>query len=382
MSVPSDEDVRWMRRALREARKGRPSPNPHVGAVLVKAGRLLAVGHHARAGRAHAEVVALRRAGEAARGATLYVTFEPCNHWGRTGPCTEAIERAGVARVVVGCRDPAPHVPGAVERLRRRGIEVDVGILQQEARRLVDDFVRHFTQGMPHVVLKAAVTLDGRIAARGGASRWITGEMARRRAHALRARADAVLVGVGTVIADDPRLTVRRVRGTSPVRIVLDTHLRVPLDAALVRTARQVPTWIVHGPEPDAERCSMLHEAGVELIEVPLGSDGRLDPVAALRAVAERDVVRLLVEGGARVHGTLLREGLVQEAALFVAPVLFGDPEALPVAFGPPLLDPAQGWRIEPLRIQRLGRDVLFEGPLRGGSSGQESPPDRGGGEV
>ncbi len=368
MSPAASEDERWMRRALREARKGRPSPNPHVGAVLVKDGHLLSVGHHERAGQAHAEVVALRRAGDAARGATLYVSFEPCNHWGRTGPCTEAIERAGVARVVVGCRDPAPHVPGAVERLRRHGIQVCVGVLRHEAERLVADFVHHFTRGLPYVVLKAAVTLDGRIAARGGASRWITGERARRHAHRLRARADAVLVGVGTVLADDPRLTVRRVRGGSPPRVVLDTRLRTPPEAELVRSADRVPTWIVHGPDPDPTRLAVLRGAGVEPIQVPSGPDGRLNLEAALRALAERDVVRLLVEGGARVHGALLREGLAQEAALFVAPLLFGDPEALPLAFGPVLRDPAEGWRLEPLRVRRLGRDVLFEGPLTRGS--------------
>ncbi len=371
MAGPLTEDERWMRRALRAARRGRPSPNPHVGAVVVRDGRLVSVGHHERAGLAHAEVVALRRAGEAARGATLYVTFEPCNHWGRTGPCTEAIEEAGVTRVVIGCRDPAPHVPGAIERLRAHGIEVTVGVLEEEAQALVADFVRHFTRGLPYVVLKAAVTLDGRTATRTGASKWITGEAARREAHRLRRRSDAVMVGVGTVLADDPLLTVRHVRGAQPLRLVLDTHLRTPPASRLVQTAFEVPTLILHGEGADPERGRVLEAAGVELLPVPVGHRGRLHLETALRRLAERDVVRLLVEGGATVHGAHLSEGLAQEAAIFVAPRIFGDPLALPLAFGPPVEEPGQGWHLRPRRVRRFGHDVLVEGPLFAGSGAE-----------
>ncbi|MGE0789314.1 MAG: bifunctional diaminohydroxyphosphoribosylaminopyrimidine deaminase/5-amino-6-(5-phosphoribosylamino)uracil reductase RibD [Sandaracinaceae bacterium] len=357
-------DRRLMERALAEAVKGRPSPNPHVGAVIARGGEVVALGHHARAGQAHAEIDAIRKAEGDTDGATLYCTLEPCNHFGRTPPCTDAILEAGFARVVIGCADPAPHVPGAVDKLRAAGVEVTLGVHEERCRNLIADFTKHIVRGLPYAILKAAVTLDGRIATSGGDSRWITGEASRVQAHHLRDRADAVLVGVNTVIADDPELTVRHLDGHNPTRAVFDTHLRTPLDAKLVLTAHKTPTWVVHGPSAPDDARRALSDAGVALIEVSLHDDGRLDPEAALRAMAARDVVRLLVEGGARVHGALLRAGLYDEAAVFVAPRLLGDPRAQPLADAGPLAAIADGWRIKDARVRTFGADVLFEGAL------------------
>jgi diaminohydroxyphosphoribosylaminopyrimidine deaminase/5-amino-6-(5-phosphoribosylamino)uracil reductase len=235
-----------MSQALELGAKGSPSPNPHVGAVLVKGGTVLGSGHHERAGEDHAEVVAIRQAGDKARGATLYVTLEPCNHQGRTPPCTDAVAKARLARIVVGCRDPNPHVAGGgIEKLRDAGVKVDVGCREAEARRLIAPWTKFVTTEVPYVVLKLALSLDGRIASRTGSSKWVTGPEARARVHQLRSQQDAVVVGIGTALADDPRLTVRDAPGPSPLRVVLDTRLRLPPASRLVESAREVPTWVI-----------------------------------------------------------------------------------------------------------------------------------------
>lgn len=362
MAVRSD-DVRFMKSALRAAARGRPSPNPHVGALVVAGAEIVGTGHHAKAGGAHAEVAALRAAGERGRAATLYTTLEPCNHAGRTGPCTEAILAAGIARVVVGARDPAPHTPGAVERLRAAGIEVVVGVEERAAQRLVTDFAKQITTGLPFVTLKAAVTLDGRIATRSGDSRWITGPKSRKHAHALRAASDAVLVGIGTVLADDPELTVRHLRGRDPLRVVFDSALRTPLDAKLVAHRSTAPTLLLHAPDaPTANRAAFSALPGVQLAEIPRNAAGALDVEAALRELARRDCVRVLVEGGARLHGALLDARLVDRVAVFVAPVLLGDADAIPLARGRTIDAMADGLRLRDIVTTRFGDDVLFEG--------------------
>jgi len=282
MRSPSSETEMWsdferevMNRAITEARRGQPSPNPHVGAVIVRDKRVVSVGHHEKAGEAHAEVEAIRHASGPVAGATLYVTLEPCNHQGRTGPCTEAILDAGIARVVIGCRDPAPHVPGAIDRLRNAGVEVEVGLMEQECIALVADFAKYIETGLPFVTLKAAITLDGKIATRTGDSKWITGEEARTETHRMRDASDAILVGVGTVLADDPKLTVRHLQGRDPVRVVLDANLRTPPTAAVLDRDRQsnAGTLIFHAPDADVARGKTLIGPGVELI--PVARDDR-----------------------------------------------------------------------------------------------------------
>ncbi|MCA9603381.1 MAG: bifunctional diaminohydroxyphosphoribosylaminopyrimidine deaminase/5-amino-6-(5-phosphoribosylamino)uracil reductase RibD, partial [Myxococcales bacterium] len=354
---------RWMRAALREACHGDPSPNPHVGAVLVKAGKLVAKGYHRRAGDAHAEVAALKRAGKRARGATLYVTFEPCNHFGRTPPCTDAIIAAGVERVVVGARDMAPHVPGAERKLRRAGIEVTYGVCEAEAEALVRDFAKHIRRGLPEVTLKSAATLDGHTASRTGESKWITGEAARGEAHRMRAYADAVLVGVGTVLADNPHLNVRLVKGRAPVRVVLDSELRTPVTANVV-TGKGGHTIVFHASSAPPGKRRALGRAGAELVEVARTSGG-LDLKRVLRELGKRDIVRLLVEGGAAVHGSLLRERLADRAALFYAPKLLGDPAAYPLANAGPAPHLRSAVALNDVTVRHLGEDLLVEGRLR-----------------
>ena len=273
-----------MRSALALARRGLGNtwPNPSVGCVVVKDGRVVGRAVTAPGGRPHAEPAALDAAGPAARGATVYVTLEPCCHWGRTPPCTDALTAAGVARVVIGTRDPDPRVDGAgIAKLRAAGIVVDEGILRDEADEVASGFRARVRLGRPAVTLKLASTLDGRIATRSGESRWITGEAARRAAHALRGRHDAVMVGVGTVLADNPELTCRLpgYRPNPPVRVVADSHLRTPLTAALVVTAAAAPTWMLIREGTDRERRRAFADAGVRLIEVA-GAETGVDPVA------------------------------------------------------------------------------------------------------
>ncbi len=321
----SPEDERWMEKAQSLGAAGTPAPNPHVGAVLVKNGQRIGAGHHERAGEEHAEVSVLREAREAARGATLYVTLEPCNHVGRTPPCVDAILAAGVARVVVGCRDPNPHVRGGgAARLRDSGVQVDVGCREPEAQALIGAWTKFVTVGMPYVTLKLALSLDGRIASRTGASKWVTGPEARARVHLLRAQHDAVVIGVGTAIADDPRLTVREAPGNSPLRVVFDTKLRLPLASQLVQTAREVPTWVVCTTDAASSAEEQLLEHGVEILRAPPSSEGRIDPIAALRLLASRGVVTAMVEGGAELAGSVLAGAVVDKLHAFVAPILLG----------------------------------------------------------
>jgi diaminohydroxyphosphoribosylaminopyrimidine deaminase/5-amino-6-(5-phosphoribosylamino)uracil reductase len=321
----SPDDEKWMSLALERAARGTPSPNPHVGAVVIKGGDLLGIGHHERAGEEHAEAAALREAGDRARGATLYVTLEPCNHDGRTPPCTEAIAKAKVARVVVGCSDPNPHViGGGIDAMRAVGLRVDVGCLEAEARRLIAPWAKFETTGVPYVVLKLALSLDGRIASRTGASKWVTGPEARARVHLLRAQHDAVMIGIGTALADDPRLTVRDAPGQSPLRVVLDTKLRLPVASRLVQTAREVPTWVMCTTDAPSSSEAALAERGVEVIRAPPSAEGRIDPMSALKLLASRGIVTVMVEGGAELAGSVLAGAAVDELHCFIAPILLG----------------------------------------------------------
>lgn len=356
-------DRRMMALALRLAERGRPSPNPHVGAVIARGDAVLATGYHHRAGAAHAEIDALEKLGGRAKGATVYVTLEPCNHHGRTGPCAEALIAAGVARVVVGCEDRIPGHGGGAERLRAAGIEVAMGVRRDEAEALIADFSKHALRKLPFVVLKAAVTLDGRMATRTGDSRWITGEEARKHAHRMRDRSDAIMVGVGTVLADDPALTVRHVRGRDPIRVVLDSTLLTPDTARVIAAGSSAPTWIFHASGADAERYAALRRAGAELIEVPR-EEGGLALDAVLSELARRDVVRLLVEGGPTLHGALLDRGLVDHVAVFVAPRLLNDAGALPLSIGRPRERMIEALSLRQTSVRKLGDDVLIEGPL------------------
>jgi diaminohydroxyphosphoribosylaminopyrimidine deaminase/5-amino-6-(5-phosphoribosylamino)uracil reductase len=334
-----------------------------VGAVIVRDGAVLATGYHHQAGREHAEVDALRKLGMKAEGATMYVTLEPCNHHGRTGPCSEALLRAGVARVVIGCEDRIPGHGGGAQRLMEAGIEVRMGVLREPAEALVRDFYKHALQGLPYVTLKAAVTLDGRMAARTGDSRWITGKAARAQAHRMRDRSDAIMIGARTLLADDPALTVRHVKGRDPVRVVLDSHLLTPPSARVLDGSSPAPVWIFHAPDADEVRRRELLARGATLIPVPRSPRG-LDLELALRALAQRNIVRLLVEGGPTLHGALLEAGLVDYAAIFVAPRILGDPEARPLAIAGVRSTMAEAVSLRTPRVRQFGEDVLIEGAI------------------
>ncbi len=357
-----------MRAAVDAARRGDPSPNPHVGAVVVRDGAVVATGWHRRVGDDHAEVMALAAAGDRARGATVYVTLEPCNHHGRTPPCTEALARAGVSRVVFAVGDPNPHVAGGGRAaLRAGGVEVTEGFdpeSQAAAERLIAPWRTYILHGRAHVTLKAAMTLDARIATRTGESRWITGEAARRDGHALRAASDAVLVGSRTVLADDPTLTARLVpTPRQPVRVVVDSKLTIPLSAQVVQTAREVATWVLTVEAADLARAEALRACGVLVLPVG-GGDGRVDLAGALRALASRGIVAVLCEGGGGLHGALLDAGLADRVVCYIAPTLFGGNEATPAFGGRGVGTLATAHRLVGMRTECVGQDLRIEAEL------------------
>jgi diaminohydroxyphosphoribosylaminopyrimidine deaminase/5-amino-6-(5-phosphoribosylamino)uracil reductase len=357
----------FMRLALDEAARalGRTAPNPVVGALLVKGGRILSRGYHRKAGTAHAEVVALEAAGARARGADLYTTLEPCNHWGKTPPCTQAILEAGVRRVICGSADPNPVVSGkGVARLRRAGVEVLTGVLREEADRLNWPFFKHVVSGLPWVTLKAAVTLDGKLATANGDSKWVTGEAARERVHRLRDRADVILIGAGTARADDPRLTTRLPggEGRDALRVVVDSRLSLSPKLQLF-TQRSPAQTIVATLEPeDGKKAQALARLGTEVWRLP-AREGRVDLAALLKRLGERGLMHVLVEGGATLNGALLRDRLADEVALFVAPKLAGD-EGLGWAGRLGLSRMADAVTLERVTHERIGEDFLIRGQL------------------
>lgn len=346
-----------MRRALRLAARaaGRTSPNPLVGAVVVRGEEVVGEGYHRAAGQPHGEVIALRAAGDAARGATLYLNLEPCSHHGLTPPCVDAVRESGVAKVVAAMRDPDPRVDGkGIRALRAAGIEVEVGLLADEAARLNEGFVMRVREGRPFVLLKLATTVDGRVAVPG--RRYLVGKSALREVHKLRDRNDAVIVGIGTVLADDPELTVREVKGRDPLRVVLDAEARTPATAKVVRAKDPQRTIVFVARDADARRVKRLRDAGVLVATLPRAADGEgLDVQAALRWLGERGVNTVLSEAGPRVAGALLAAGLADRLLFFVAPMAGGD--------GPPALaDSGAAVTLRDMRVRRIGDSVAIEG--------------------
>ena len=358
----------WMRQALDLAAQAdyHASPNPMVGAVVVCDGTVVGVGYHQRAGEAHAEIEALRQAGLKARGADLYLTLEPCTHRGRTGPCVPEVIGAGVRRVIAAMPDPNPRVNGSgFQALRERGIAVEVGDGADEAASLNRFFIRWVTSGRPFVSLKYAMSLDGKIATAGGESRWITGPEARRFAHELRHQHDAVLVGVNTVVRDNPQLTVRDRAGggepRQPLRVVLDTGLRTPEPAILVEDGGR--TLIATTAAAPSEKRRIMEQRGVEVLEFPTAEDGRVDAVAVLRELGRRQQISVLVEGGAAVHATMLRARVVDELYVFVAPVVLGRGVSAVADLAIDRL--ADAPRFASLTARALGPDILVStGPV------------------
>jgi diaminohydroxyphosphoribosylaminopyrimidine deaminase/5-amino-6-(5-phosphoribosylamino)uracil reductase len=374
----AEQDARFMRRALELAEHGRglTSPNPMVGAVVVSDGEIVGEGFHERAGGPHAEVVALAAAGARSRGATLYVTLEPCSHQGRTPPCAPAVAAAGIRRVVAALIDPNPRVSGrGLAALRAAGVDVTEAILAEHAERQNRSFVAAMRLGRPHVTLKAAMTLDGRIADLHGESKWITGPAARAAAHRLRSESDAILVGVGTVLRDDPALTVRLDRPwpREPYRVVLDTAARTPANARVIAAGTPARALVITGEATGRARVAALTAAGASVVAVG-ARDGRVDLRAALAVLAGLEVRAVLVEGGGEVHGAFLEAGLVDRVAVFVAPRLLGGRGATSTIGGAGLpLKSAP--RLAPFEVTHVGADLLLEADVIAGDASEDASP-------
>ena len=369
----------YMKLALRLAARGAGwvSPNPMVGAVVVKDGQIVGQGYHRRVGAAHAEVAALRQAGDAAKDADLYVTLEPCNHQGRTPPCTQAILAAGVARVIIASLDPNPQVTGGgAEYLQSQGVTVETGLLAAAARRLNEAWFHWVNTGRPWVIAKAACSLDGKIATVGGESQWLTGEAARAFAHRLRHQVDAILVGIDTVLADDPQLTTRlpgnhtknekrktEKPGKDPIRIILDSQLRIPLTAKVLHLDSPAPTWVACTEASPPQKVRELERLGAEVLLLPPDS-GRVSLSDLLKLLGGRQIQSLLVEGGAEVLGSFFDQNLVHMFHFFYAPRFLGGRAAPGVLGGRGVHFLKNAPQAQDLHFRRLGPDVLISGYL------------------
>jgi diaminohydroxyphosphoribosylaminopyrimidine deaminase/5-amino-6-(5-phosphoribosylamino)uracil reductase len=365
MNVDTDADVRHMRNALELAVGGAGwvSPNPLVGCLIVREGKVVGRGYHQRFGGPHAEIHALREAGDQAQGAALYVTLEPCCHTGKTPPCADAVLESQVERVIVAMRDPNPRVDGGgLSRLENAGIEVTVGVCEAEARQLNEVFIKHITTRQPFVTSKSAITLDGKIATRSGSSRWITGEAARAVGHQLRHASDAIVVGIGTASQDDPELTTRipGQTGSNPLRVVVDSTLRLSPGARVADVAEDRRTLVATTDQAAGTRAQALRERGVEVIGLPARSDGRVDLSTLCNVLGERGIASLLVEGGATLTTALLEQRLVDKMVFFVAPKIIGG-DGVSV-FGPCGVDSMeQALPLRDLTSRSVGSDVMLE---------------------
>lgn len=366
-----DPEERYMWSALDLARQGlgKTSPNPMVGAVLVKGGEVLGTGFHEKAGGPHAEIVALQEAGEKARGATLYTNLEPCSHHGRTPPCVDAIIKAGIKKVVVAMVDPNPLVSGAgIRRLREAGIKVRVGVLEEKARRLNEVFLKYITTKTPFLIVKMAMTLDGKIAVKSGQSRWITGQKSRKFVHKLRSMSDGIVVGIDTILQDDPLLNVRLDNGNkaSPARIIVDSKGRLPLESRVVKSSAEIKTFLVTTELASSAKLASLESAGVEVIVLP-SKNGRVDLQAMMRVLGKKEISILLAEGGGTLNYSFLSENLIDKIYFFIAPKLVGGKDAPTPLEGEGAEDLIDAWIVEDIEMKQLDQDLLIIGyPVRG----------------
>lgn len=365
-----DLDRLYMRRALHLAEKGRgrTSPNPMVGAIIVSRGGIVGQAYHHRAGEPHAEVLALESAGRRARNATLYVTLEPCCHINkRTPPCVPTLIESGLKRIVVAMPDPNPLVRGrGISRLRKAGVKVAVGCLDDEAEQLNEIYVQWVRTGRPFVIMKAAMTLDGKIATASGQSQWITGEEARRHSHRVRSRVDAVMVGIGTVLHDDPQLTARLpdriIR--QPLRVVLDSRLRIPFNAKLLAQGQTHEVLIATTKYASQSRREALQQMGAAVLTLPM-EKGRVSLKACLIELAKRNITSVLLEGGSELNAAALQAGMVDRVHFYLAPSLLGGQDAKGVIGGHSPLSISDARRITDLRIKRIGEDLFIDGRLQ-----------------
>ncbi len=364
----NDLEEKYMRLALRLAEKagGRTSPNPMVGAVVVKNGKIVGRGYHRRAGEPHAEAIALKKADAAAQGATLYVTLEPCSHSDkRTPPCAPLVIQSGVRRVAVAMIDPNPRVSGrGIKALRSAGIEVTTDVLEAEAKKMNEAFIKHITRGVPFVTLKIAQTLDGKIATSSGASKWITGEKAREEAHRLRDSHDAVLVGINTVLMDDPSLTTRIPGGRDPVRVIVDSRLRIPVNAKIVTQRSPARTMVATLLGAPTSKIKKLQDAGVEVLTIK-NARGRVDLRDLMKKLGKRDIMSVLIEGGAEINASVLKAGLVDKVVMFLAPLLMTGTNSLCSIGGSSPAKLSQALRLQDVTTRFVGKDLMVTGYIR-----------------
>jgi len=362
----TEDDIRFMREALDLAKsaEGRTTPDPLVGAVLVKGGQIISVGYHGEVTTPHAEAWAIQKAGEEARGATLYINLEPCCFFAKKNnpPCTDAIINARIKKVIVSMKDPNPLVNGkGLGRLKRAGIKVEVGLLEEEARRLNEVFVKYITSRLPFVAMKTAMTLDGKIATKTGASRWVAGPAALRYAHHLRNIYDAIVVGVETILIDDPLLNVRRVKKVNdPIRIVLDSYARTPAGARVINSPGG-KTIIVVGPKAPKTKVNALRKKGAEIIGLP-APKGRIAVKALLKTLGEMKITSLLVEGGGEVNASFLEAGLIDKAIFCISPKIFGGREAKTAVEGEGVKLPSQAVWLKKIHHEMMGEDLIISG--------------------
>lgn len=342
---------------------GRTSPNPMVGAVVVMRGKIVGEGYHSRAGQPHAEIEALNRAGEKARSADLYVNLEPCCHFGRTPPCTEAIIEAGIKRVFVGMKDPNKQVSGkGLRLLKKHGIVIVPNVLKEECEKLNESFIKKMKTGMPFVILKSAMSLDGKIATRSGDSRWVTGKLARNHVHKIRNQVDAILVGTGTVLKDDPRLTCRLKKGTvkHPARIILDRRNRIPLTAKVFKNSRSQKVVYVTGPDISSRRLKTLVDKKVEVLKGKLLKSG-FDIKYLLRELANRDMNSILIEGGAELNASVVKAGMVDRIVAFISPKLIGGTQAPGFLGGQGVMKMDSAIKLKDVEVTKIGEDFMVE---------------------
>lgn len=357
---------RFMERAIELAKRGMgwTNPNPLVGAVIVKDGRIIGEGWHEKIGGLHAERNALKNCREDPAGAELYVTLEPCCHYGKTPPCTEAVIDAGIRKVYVGNSDPNPKVSGkGIQILRDHGIQVETGVLEKECRELNEIFFHYISSNIPFTALKYAMTLDGKIATCTGESQWITGKEARNHVHQLRHRYSAIMAGIGTVLADDPMLNARIDHGNHPVRVICDSKLRIPLDSKIVKTADQIPT-IIATVSQNQEKCSMLKEKGCEILHTDPDQE-RVEIRQVMKELGRREIDSVLVEGGGTLNESLIKNHCIHKVYAYIAPKLLGGSDAKTPIEGKGIAGIQDAFCLDDLKIKRLGEDLLLEGGVK-----------------
>ena len=367
-SLIADRHIQFMHRALELAEKarGKTSPNPLVGAVVVRGGKVVGEGFHTRAGKPHAEIEALKKAGLKARTADLYINLEPCCYFGRTPPCTEAIIQAGIKRVFVGMKDPNPKVSGKGFRfLRAKGISVVSNILKDECLKLNESFLKVMKTGMPYVILKSAMSLDGKIAANSGDSKWISGKLARRHVHNIRSYVDAIVVGTETVIKDNPDLTCRLGNKSikNPVRIILDRRNRIPLSVNVFKNGLSQRIICVAGSDVSKARQKSLAQKGIEVLKSPSGKNGfKIKPL--LQKLARKEINSILLEGGSELSASFLKANAVDRVIIFLSPILLGGSQAVGLIGGKGVMKVDQGIRLENFEVSKLGEDLMVEGTI------------------